>query len=376
MADGASQVASSSLNIQHSKCPKCSKKVANGVKCLNCDQLCHFKCAGGNAKVYGEENSEIWICTECSITRDAMTDTPPNIIELLQQRVADLVYIVELQKKRINELEKRETTEKEERPRVNAKSYSETVSGNYQLISIKAKIVDQEKTKTRAEVTSRINPAKLPVGVQNIRQNNSGDILISCDSSKSASSLIKEANEVLGDNYVASITPKFNPRLKVTHVEFGDEDMDSIRKAIIMQNQLNSDRHNFACKIITTIKTKNGSSFAILEVDPQTRNTLLQEGKINIGWRRYSVFDHIHLSQCFNCGGFNHRSRDCTRKKVCLKCSGSHTEIECNAPELQCVNCSKSTTTLLHSHDCRSHDCPSRLKALKIMKQRIAYEDD
>jgi hypothetical protein len=375
MAGEESSAASSSKPNLSSKCSKCLKKVVKGVKCLICGQLSHQKCV---QVASGEDsgNIEDFVCGECTTRKDAMFDLHTTNVELLHKRIADLVYIVQLQKERISELENRsEQTSASLSPSHTKTSYSKILKGKPELIQI-TPIAIQDKTITRNDVKSQINPAKLPIGISNMRQNKQGDIIINCPNNKSAEVLLKEAKQVLGDKYTATIKAKFNPRLKIMRVEPGDIDMVSFRDAIITQNQLVPSDPHFSLKVITTIKQKSGSTFTVIEVDARTRSKLMREGRINYEWKRYHLFDHIHITQCFKCAGFNHIARDCTADQICLKCSGTHLETECKAEQPKCANCLKSQANANNNtlHDARYHDCPTKLHLRNMMEQRIAYD--
>ena len=49
---------------------------------------------------------------------------------------------------------------------------------------------------------------------------------------------------------------------------------------------------------------------------------------------------HLHISQCYKCQGFGHRSTFCKRMNKCGKCGcEEHATSECKATEPHCVNC-------------------------------------
>jgi hypothetical protein len=167
--------------------------------------------------------------------KDAILEQSRSIIDLLNKRVDDLEYIVNLQKKIIPDLQQRKVPEtfnslpplRESKPR----RYSDFIGSKPELIHINPIDTVQDKEKTRTEITTHINPKKLPIGVLNLRQNSKGDVFINCSNNKSAAALLNETKEVLGDKYTATITPKFNPRLKVMNADPGDLGEESFREA-------------------------------------------------------------------------------------------------------------------------------------------------
>lgn len=249
-----------------------------------------------------------------------------------------------------------------------------------ELVCIKPKTVDQDFKHTKDEVTKHINPAKLQLGVTNLRHNKQGDILINCANKTSASVLIQEMEDVLGEKYISKISPKYNPRLKIININ--DDELQGIDlcEAIIAQNNLDIDSADFHLKMITTVKRKTGSTFVVIETDPRTRLQLLREGNIYIGWKQHRVFDHFYLKQCYKCAASGHTSINFRNTKTCLKCSASHSEHECTASQLTCVNCVKSNarthTVSDVQHDARYWACPIAIKMTSQLKERIAGGND
>jgi hypothetical protein len=245
-------------------------------------------------------------------------------------------------------------------------------------VCIKPKSDGQDTSCIRDDVTQHINPAKLQVGVSNVRQNRQGTVTIECTDVASAKSLVKEMTETLGEKYVSEITPKLLPRLKIMNLNQDDKAFD-ICESIMSQNNLTPESKHFSLKVITTVKRKSGSSFVVIETDPATRLRLLAEGKVNVHWRRHRVYDHVNITQCYKCAGIKHTARDCTRDQVCMKCAGSHDAHNCVATELKCVNCSRhphrpqSTNPTNTNHDARNSECPFIQRATDQLRSRIAY---
>lgn len=74
-------------------------------------------------------------------------------------------------------------------------------------------------------------------------------------------------------------------------------------------------------------------------MDENTYETLMNKGKINIGWRKCLVFNYISVKRCFKCWGYYHIAKNCTRQEACFKCAGNHKANECTMAKLSCVNC-------------------------------------
>lgn len=91
-----------------------------------------------------------------------------------------------------------------------------------------------------------------------------------------------------------------------------------------------------------------------------------------IGWKPYKP-RRRGPTQCYNCGMFGHGATYCSRKTVCLLCSGAHATSDCapvdaHQQTLKCVNC--SAKKLNSSHKASDEKCPLRAEYIE-MRARI-----
>lgn len=80
----------------------------------------------------------------------------------------------------------------------------------------------------------------------------------------------------------------------------------------------------------------NDSGSIIIEVDEVTHDMILKKEKLNIGWRKCSVFSHFSIKKCFKWWGLYHIARNCKREEICHKCAGKHTAVECREGKQIC----------------------------------------
>lgn len=83
---------------------------------------------------------------------------------------------------------------------------------------------------------------------------------------------------------------------------------------------------------------KREESALIIEMDDTTYVEMLKKGKINIGWRKCHIADYVNVKRCFNCWGFYHIAKNCTRPISCAKCAGDHKISDCKAEKEKCIN--------------------------------------
>lgn len=71
----------------------------------------------------------------------------------------------------------------------------------------------------------------------------------------------------------------------------------------ILVKGMNIERRN-------VLENREGS--LIIEVDEETHEIILGREKINVGWRKCRVFNHVNVKRCFKCWGFHHVAKYCT----------------------------------------------------------------
>lgn len=74
-------------------------------------------------------------------------------------------------------------------------------------------------------------------------------------------------------------------------------------------------------------------------MNPETREMLVELGKMKIGWKICKVNEYIGTLRCYKCCGFYHFAKNCTRKEPCGNCAGQHVTKKCNNQIKKCVNC-------------------------------------
>ncbi|CAG9764833.1 unnamed protein product [Ceutorhynchus assimilis] len=200
----------------------------------------------------------------------------------------------------------------------------------------------QESAETKREIRQRINPSG--ISVSKFRQGKDGAVIIGCEDRKEIVSLRSKLEETLGAEYLIAEPAMRKPKLKVANLNGSDIDRDEsdedIVKQIVKWNNLTC-HNSFHMRVVKRSQNRHKNVDLIIEVDPITHKVLLDRVKINFGWSRAYVFNHVHILQCYNCMGFNHWAKDCSAAKVCSRCSGNHSFKDCESADLKCVNCIK-----------------------------------
>lgn len=115
-------------------------------------------------------------------------------------------------------------------------------------------------------------------------------------------------------------------------------------------------------------------------MDDTTYVEMLKKGKINIGGRKCHVADYVNVKRCFNCWGFYHIAKNCTRPISCAKCAGNHKISDCKAEKEKCVNYMYKNKTynlkINEEHSALSRKCPTLKKATEEERKKIGWEKD
>ena len=275
------------------------------------------------------------------------------------------------------------------------RSYSETVKEKKKenVIIIKPK-EQQESEATKNIVKEKIDIKKLPIGISKLRKGGKGTVILGCESEKEIKELKSTVQSKLGERYQV-VEPRITePKLKILNVEEDEIKLEEedIIELLIKQNQLEKEREGFHMEIIKKImkdkkndnknvsRGRRSEGALILAADEITHNWILKNGKVNIGWKKCYVTNYINVKRCFNCWGFYHIAKNCTRPVTCHGCAGDHKENECKAGKKKCVNCMYKNRTynlkINDEHDALSWKCPTFKRILEEEKKRVGWEKE
>lgn len=250
-------------------------------------------------------------------------------------------------------------------------TYSSVVSNN-PVVVIKPKDSTQASSTTKKHLRENVSPSTTTFcGVRNAAK---GGVVIECSSISGSNSLLKDATNKLGSNYVVTIPSKRPTKIRVVGMS-ENFTSDQLIEKIRSQNPdlLNSDS---ALEVVSTFKIKEHFG-AKLVVDPQTFGKIMVDSKLRIGWDVCRVYEAFDIIRCFNCSDYHHLSKNCTSKKRCPKCAGEHSLLECESTIESCCNCldvaNSLKITLATNHSATSPDCPVYLRKINTQRQRTNY---
>lgn len=351
------------------KCDNCEIKFKQNEAQLHCSGQCskcfHPKCVNltnKDVQFINNLSNLKWFCNECLQNFSNTIDVKKEIADLKTNVIADIKLIKE----------KIQSTEmKMHDQSVTKKTYADSVG---EIMVIKPKNC-QESEKTKSDLKGKLNPTNLEIGIKQIRSVKDGGVLIKCNNMEDIERLKRETQKKLQKGYVVKTYSKKSPRLKI--VGFEDElNSDELMECLFKQNAcINKTTAKIETKIIKKMKNL---FMAIVECDPSTFKSILDQGKVNIGWSVCRVFEHVQVLRCFKCGGFNHIAATCKSDITCKMCaSSSHSTADCDALEHKCANCIqiKSTANIEVdiNHSMFDINCPSYQRQVNFEKRNINY---
>lgn len=224
---------------------------------------------------------------------------------------------------------------------------------------------------TKEAVMKVVDPKKLGIRIRRIIKINNGSVKIESDSVDLESKL--QTCEPLTSEFKVQIQPKNKPRLCIFGIKNSMPE-ESIMQGIKTQNNLLKDSH---VKLLFKFGKKESVTCNwVVEVDPETRNILLNSKRVFIDYGSHSVDDHLKLKRCYRCQAFGHLAKDCKAPdNICEHCSGNHDTRTCTHLEENpiCINCKKAK--LPDNHKASSSKCGIHRRRRKKLMETIDYGD-
>nr|CAI5820053.1 unnamed protein product [Callosobruchus analis] len=386
------------------------------IKCSVCGIYIHKKCFDLVAKVFAVKIKN-WKCRSClEEERKAKKDYdtsgtdvgPDSEIRVLKKEIDCLLrenelisklanereYTMDIQKKRIAELEATtaadlgsdkytvSTTAK----KVTPYSYSQAVKTvNSPCLLIKSADGTVPGNLIESEFKSKYTPGSLNADINSVRVTKNG-LLIGCGSAGDLDNLKRTLQSDIGSKYNICDSTKFRPRVVIEDIpkgytkDRGDKNKIELKNnflcTMISDNKLSVDENEL--KIISVF-VKKSSVNVVLECPPSQFKFLLCRGFVYIGWVRCRLEEHLNVVRCFKCAKYGHISKDCrSENAVCHKCSENHETKHCVSNNKCCPNCKfhnlRYKTNWPLDHSASSTTCNFYLKKVHTTRLKTSYE--
>jgi len=265
--------------------------------------------------------------------------------------------------------------------------YSDAVKKKKENIIIIKPKTQQESETTKKVIKEKVDIMNMPMGVTKLRKGKEGSVILGCENGDDKVKLKDAVQSKLGEMYNVTESVRTKPKLKIINIdkEIMELEDEELIQTIKKQNSIEESHIDIVKRILKRNKDtsqpgnkRREDGSIIIEANEQTHDLLLKREKLNIGWRKCPVYNHISIKRCFKCWGFYHIAKNCTREVTCHKCAGKHTASVCNEKTNKCVNCMFKIITynlkINDEHDALSPECPTYKRAIEEEKRRAGWE--
>jgi len=258
------------------------------------------------------------------------------------------------------------------------KSYSEAVTRRQEAVVIIKPVEETKATSsetTKKVIKTNIDVAKLGVGITKMKKASKGAVIIGCENKTQVEMLKSKVSDDLGEKYTVH-----DPKKKSVKIRIFDIDKEDCEKESELWQKI-EEQNGYAKNCIKgkivkkLINERSRRVTTIAEVDIKTRNTILEESKVKIGWNICKVQSYIGILRCYKCCGYYHFAKDC-KNEACGKCAGRHATKDCKCETRKCIKCEEKIKhfgikNLNSSHSAFDTMCPYYKRELEKQKTRM-----
>lgn len=341
-------------------CKRCGNLTASEVKVLQLkERVMQFYCPSC------QRSDRIVLMETIIENKNDLLKTKEDLIALLKEKVKNL-------ENKMKDLED------------NAVSYSAAFkttpvtaarpASNMPDILIKPKNNETNINEMKRNIQSKLNPAELNIGINNIRTTKSG-IIIKCPTANDLNNLKEKASEIFSDDYIVDITKLKKPKIKIAGY-VGNQSIEEIESCIKNQNKWFTEEDEIN---ITYLRKKKDNTCTIFaECSPKLFHKMTSFKKIYLEWQRLPVYEDLSIARCYRCQEFHHTSKKCNKDgDICEKCAGNHSSSTCTVSTYKCINCMQSNnrykTKYKINHKASDLACPSHLYKIQSVRNKIQY---
>lgn len=236
-----------------------------------------------------------------------------------------------------------------------------------------------KKNENLKNVKSNINVKELGIGVKSIKEKNNGTVVLKLNNVNDKEKLQKKVADKIGDQFKVQ-APKVKKKfVKIVYIDSDETTLtdEQLINDIVKQNDLKDCCEKIEIKIVKRIVNNKKSDFSVIaEVNPELQKVLLFMEKISLGWKQCKVIEHLNVSRCFKCCGYNHYAKECKRELACGKCGDAHSTKTCEKTDLKCTNCAhknkkkNNNDKVDDKHNAFDKKCPIYIKIAESYKKR------
>lgn len=265
-------------------------------------------------------------------------------------------------------------SEKKSRTEVSAKKRKESEKA---VLYVKPKNASK-KTRDDAKnnIKSLLDPTKDPIiGLKSV---NKDGIVIQCTDAAAAAAIFEKIDSQMKDNFEVRKSERRWPNFLISGI---DPDEYTTDNEFIEQLKNENECFTENCHI-KIVKKLNNNKNIVVETDIDTRNKLVHNKTVRVGWMICNVVEYVNVLRCYNCHSFGHSASKCTNATVCSICTGSHSSKTCKIEQFKCVNCTNFNENLQDksemfdvNHPVFSLKCPIYKHKIELKRSKVQYFD-
>lgn len=208
---------------------------------------------------------------------------------------------------------------------------------------------------------NKVDPLDTNIHLSKVKKIKNGGLLVGCSNREENEKLRQLAAEKLAADYDIKEVKGIHPRIRVVGFteKFTAEEL--VQYAAKMNTHLFAD--GWECSVLSITPTKRNKDIhqAVLQLDRTTYYNVMKAGYMFVGYDCCQIYDAISVVRCFNCNGYNHSARACSKPVSCPRCRLDHAVTDCSSDKLCCVNCGAD-------HAAWDSKCPVYIKAVDKLR--------
>lgn len=238
-----------------------------------------------------------------------------------------------------------------------------------------AVVVSSEDTERNSDdldqlIKKHVDVRSLGIGVSGMRKTNNDKIIFKMASLEDKNKFKAELNKGLQGKIKITDGKQLNPLVIIKGLIKGASDDDLLMSLENQNKGCDLDTQNLKIKYKKNNRNKLLCN-VVLEASPKNWRSLVDAGRVNVGYQRLVVEDQSPLMQCYQCLGFGHTQRFCKEKQACIHCGECHKYDICpnKDNEPTCSNCSGGA----RNHRSTNPDCPLWKLMDERFRERVDY---
>ena len=215
------------------------------------------------------------------------------------------------------------------------------------------------------DMKAQVNPTEAGLEVLSVRRTRKEEILLVLKKGGDIRAFKKALDQAVG----ARADVRTLVTTKVVEIRDVDETTTREEVAAALSKALGREELVAPCRLYSRF---DGVRAAVVQLAEADAKSLLQLGRIRLGWVNCRIREHVQVPRCFRCLGYGHDSRSCknpSRKDACWRCGcATHVAKDCRDPPRCLTGLDRGGRDVAHAAG--SSSCPVFGEALKSLRCR------